>query len=109
MVDQADRNTVPLIRAARRAGLPVIACVNDYDTPSGAPYATMAPVSDLRRGTPVVEPDPRIAAAEPKMVSMNAAPSIFCCIFAAAILTREWVDTVSVTGSLTGGGCASIP
>ncbi len=60
-------------------------------------------MSDLRRGTPAVEPDPRIAAAEPKMMSMNAVPSIFFCNYAASILTRERVDTVIVTGSLTGG------
>ena len=38
MVDEAVRNTVQLIHAAKRAGLPVIACVNGYDSPRAAPH-----------------------------------------------------------------------
>ena len=63
MVDAAVRNTVPLIAAAKRAGLPVVACVNGYDAPRAAPHWKIAPVLDLLRGTPAVELDPRIAGA----------------------------------------------
>ena len=34
MVDAAVNSTVPLMAAAKRAGLPVIACVIGYDTPA---------------------------------------------------------------------------
>ncbi len=103
MVDLAVRNTVPVIEAAKRAGLPVIACVNGYDHPRGAPHWKIAPVFDLLRGTGSVDLDPRIAAAEPDVVLMKSAPSIFFGTSAASILTRERVDTVIVTGCITSG------
>ena len=103
MVEQAVRNTVPLIAAAKRAGLPVIACVNGYDSPRAAPHWKAAPVFDLLRGSPSVELDPRIAAAEPDVTLMKSAPSIFFGTSAAAILTKERVDTVIVTGCITSG------
>ncbi len=103
MVDQAVRNTVPVIEAAKRAGLPVIACVNGYDSPRAAPHWKVGPVLDLLRGTPAVELDPRIAAAEPDVLLMKSAPSIFFATPAAAILTKERVDTVIVTGCITSG------
>jgi maleamate amidohydrolase len=103
MVDDAVRNTVPLIEAAKRAGLPVVACVNGYDGPRAAPHWKVGPVLELLAGTPAVELDPRIAAAKPDVVLMKSAPSIFFATPAAAILTRERVDTVVVTGCITSG------
>lgn len=103
MVDDAVRNTVPLIAAAKRAGLPVIACVNGYHAPRAAPHWKIGPVLDLLAGTPAVELDPRIAAAGPDVVLMKSAPSIFFATPAAAILTRERVDTVIVVGCITSG------
>ncbi|HBK05925.1 MAG TPA: hydrolase [Acetobacteraceae bacterium] len=103
MVDAAVNHTVPLIQAAKRAGLPVIACVNGYDSPRAAPHWKVPPVLDLLAGTQQVELDPRIAAAAPDVVLMKSAPSIFFGTSAAAILTRERVDTVIVTGCITSG------
>lgn len=103
MVDAAVRNTVPLIEAAKRAGLPVIACVNGYFSARAAPHWKADPVFDLLAGTPSVELDPRIAAAGPDVVLMKSAPSIFFATPAAAILTKERVDTVIVTGCITSG------
>ena len=103
MVEAAVRNTVPLIEAAKWAGLPVIACVNGYDAPRAAPHWKVVPVLDLLRGTPAVELDPRIAAAGPDVVLMKSAPSIFFGTSAAAILTKERVDTVIVAGCITSG------
>jgi maleamate amidohydrolase len=103
MVDAAVRNTLPLIEAAKRAGLPVIACVNGYDSPRAAPHWNVAPVFDLLKDTPATEFDPRIAAAGPDVVLMKSAPSIFFATPAAAILTKERVDTVIVTGCITSG------
>ncbi|MFC7541439.1 isochorismatase family protein [Siccirubricoccus deserti] len=62
-----------------------------------------APALDLLKGTPQVELDPRIAAAGPDVVLMKSAPSIFFATPAAAILTKERVDTVIVTGCITSG------
>jgi maleamate amidohydrolase len=103
MVDEAVNNTVPLIEAAKRAGLPVIACVNGYHSRRAAPHWKALPVFDLLAGTEQVELDPRIAAAGPDVVLMKSAPSIFFGTAAAAILTRERVDTVIVTGCITSG------
>lgn len=103
MVDNAVRNTVPVIEAAKRAGLPVIACVNGYDSPRAAPHWKVGPVFDLLRGSPSIELDPRIAAAGPDVTLMKSAPSIFFGTSAAAILTKERVDTIIVTGCITSG------
>ncbi len=103
MVDAAVRKTVPVMEAAKRASLPVIACVNGYDSPRAAPHWKIDPVFDLLGGTASVELDPRIAAAQPDVVLMKSAPSIFFGTSAAAILTRERVDTVIVTGCITSG------
>ena len=103
MVDDAVRNTVSVILAAKRAGLPVIACVNGYDSARAAPHWKVPPVMDLLAGSEQVELDPRIAAASPDVVLMKSAPSIFFATPAAAILTRERVDTVIVTGCITSG------
>jgi maleamate amidohydrolase len=103
MVDAAVEATVPLMQAAKRAGLPVIACVNGYDSARAAPHWKAAPVFELLAGTPSVELDPRIAAAAPDVVLMKSAPSIFFATHAAAILTRERVDTVIVAGCITSG------
>lgn len=102
-VDAAVRATVPLMQAAKRAGLPVIACVNGYNSPRAAPHWKADPVFDLLQGTPSVELDPRIAAAAPDVLLMKSAPSIFFATPAASILTRERVDTVIVTGCITSG------
>ena len=96
MVDEAVRNTVPLI--ATLAGPPMIACVNGYDTPRAASHWKIAPVFELLRGAPSVEMDPRIAAAGPDVVLMKSAPSIFFATPAGAILNKEGVDRVIVTG-----------
>ena len=103
MVDEAVRHTVPLIEAARRAGLPVVACVNGCHNRRAAPHWKADPVHDLLAGTPAVELDPRIAAAGPDVVLMKSAPSIFFATPAGSILTREGVDTVIVTGCITSG------
>jgi maleamate amidohydrolase len=103
MVDEAVNKTVPVIQAAKRAGLPVIACVNGYYSVRAAPHWKVPPVLDLLAGTEQVELDPRIAAVGPDVVLMKSAPSIFFGTSAAAILTRERVDTVIVTGCITSG------
>jgi maleamate amidohydrolase len=103
MVDAAVARSVAVIAAAKRAGLPVIACVHGYHSRAAAPHWKAAPVLDLIEGTPAVTLDPRIAAAGPDVVLMKSAPSIFFATPAAAILTRERVDTVIVTGCITSG------
>ncbi|WP_159992732.1 isochorismatase family protein [Roseomonas sp. 18066] len=103
MVDRAVQNTIPLIRAAKAAGLPVIACVNAYDSPRAAPHWKIAAVKDFAPGSPEAELDPRIAAENPDVVLVKSAPSIFFATPAAAILTRERVDSVIVAGCITSG------
>lgn len=103
MVDEAVQRTVTVMEAAKQASLPVIACVNGYYSVRGAPHWKVGPVFDLLHGTPAVELDPRIAAAGPDVVLMKSAPSIFFGTSAAAILTKERVDTVIVTGCITSG------
>ncbi len=103
MVERAVLNTARLMRAARAAGLPVIACVVAFDGPRAAPHWKVAPVLDLLAGTAGTALDPRIAAEAPDVVLTKTAPSIFFGTAAGAILTRERVDTVIVTGCITSG------
>jgi maleamate amidohydrolase len=103
LVDTAVENTVRVMRAARAAGAPVIACVIAFDSRKGAPLWKVAPVLDLIAGTEATELDPRIAAEKPDVVLAKTAPSLFFGTPAGAILTRERVDTVIVTGCITSG------
>ncbi|MES2711311.1 MAG: isochorismatase family protein [Pseudomonadota bacterium] len=103
MVERAVVNTARLMRAAKAAGVPVIACVVAFDGPKGAPHWKIPPVFEMLAGRPEVALDPRIAAEEPDVVLSKTAPSIFFGTAAGAILTRERVDTVIVTGCITSG------
>jgi len=103
LVGRAVENTARLMRAAKAAGVPVIACVVAFDGPKGAPHWKVAPVLDLLSGTAGTALDPRIAAEEPDVVLTKTAPSIFFGTAAGTILTRERVDTVIVTGCITSG------
>jgi maleamate amidohydrolase len=103
MVDAAVDKTVPLMLAAKHSGFPVIACVIGYDTPRAAPHWKAQGVFELLVGTKQVELDPRVAAAGPDVVLMKSAPSIFFGTSVGAILTKERVDTVIVTGCITSG------
>lgn len=103
MVQTAVDNTTRLMRAARAAGVPVIACVIQFDSKAAAPHWKVDPVLDLVAGSEACALDPRIAAEEPDVVLAKTAPSIFFGTPAGAILTRERVDTVIVTGCITSG------
>ena len=103
MVQTALGNTVRLMRAAKQAGVPIIACVIAFDSRAAAPHWKVDPVLDLASGTEACELDPRIAAEKPDVVLAKTAPSLFFGTPAGAILTRERVDTVIVTGCITSG------
>lgn len=103
MVDAAVENTVNVMRAAKEAVVLVIACVIAFDSRHGAPLWKVTPVLDLISGTRACELDPRVAAEKLDVVLAKAAPSLFFGTPAGAILTREQVDTVIVTGCITSG------
>jgi maleamate amidohydrolase len=103
LVDRAVVNTARLMRAAKAAGAPIIACVVAFDGAMAAPHWKVPPVLDLLAGTEATALDPRIAAEQPDVVLTKTAPSIFFGTPAGAILTKERVDTVIVTGCITSG------
>lgn len=103
LVERAVENTARLMRAAKAAGAPIIACVVAFDGPKAAPLWKIPPVHELLAGSAGTALDPRIAAEEPDVVLAKTAPSIFFGTAAGAILTRERVDTVIVTGCITSG------
>ena len=103
MVDAAVETSTGVIAAAKSAGAPVIACVMGFESPGSAPHWKVGPVLDLITGTPSCEIDPRIAAEKPDVVLTKTAPSLFFGTPAGAILTRNRVDTVIVTGCITSG------
>jgi maleamate amidohydrolase len=103
MVNAAVDNTVPVIEAAKRADLPVLACVIAFESSEDAPLWKVGPVLDLIAGSEACELDPRIADTEPDVVLSKTAPSMFFGTPAGAILTRNRVDTVIVSGCITSG------
>jgi maleamate amidohydrolase len=103
MVKTARDNTVRLMRAAKQAGVPIIACVIAFDGRAAAPHWKVDPVLDLIAGSKACELDSQIAAEKPDVVLSKTAPSMFFGTPAAAILTRERVDTVIVAGCITSG------
>jgi maleamate amidohydrolase len=103
MVDQAVDRTVDVMRAARAANVPIVACVIAFGTRAAAPHWKVDPVLALKAGSQACELDPRIAAELPDVVLEKTAPSLFFGTPAGAILTREGVDTVIVTGCITSG------
>jgi maleamate amidohydrolase len=103
MVSSAVEKTVSVMHAAKKAGAPVIACVIAFDSKSAAPRWKVDPVLDLMAGSVACELDERIAAAQPDVVLHKTAPSLFFGTPAGAILTRERIDTVIVTGCITSG------
>lgn len=103
MVKTARDNPVRLMRAAKRAGVPIIACVIAFDGRAAAPHWKVDPVLELIAGSKVCEPDSENAAEKPDLVLLKTAPSMYFDTPAAAILTRERVDTVIVNGCITSG------
>jgi len=103
MVNDAVNNTVPVMEAANRAGLPIIACVIAFENSQDAPHWKVGPVLELIAGTEACELDPRISEAKPDVVLSKTAPSLFFGTPAGAILTRNRVDTVIVSGCITSG------
>lgn len=104
MIDRAVENTVGVMKAAKRAGFPVAACAMGYDSQAAMPHWKIEPLrEELIAGHPSVELDPRIVAAEPDLVVMKGAPSIFFNTQVAPFLIKHGVDTVIVTGCITSG------
>lgn len=77
LVGRAVENTVRVVRAAKAAGAPVVACVVALDGPKAAPRWKVPPVFDLLAGSPAAALDPRISAEGPDVVLAKVAPSIF--------------------------------
>ena len=104
MIDRAVENTVTVIKAARMAGFPTVACAMGYKSGEAMPYWKIAPLrEELFEGHPSVELDPRIADAKPDLVITKTAPSIFFNTPVAQFLVKQRVDTVVVTGCITSG------
>lgn len=104
MIDRAVTRTARVMRAARAAGFPVVACVMGYGTSQAMPYWKIKPLrEELIAGHPSLELDPRIAAEAPDLLVTKTAPSIFFNTPMAPFLIRHRVDTVVVTGCITSG------
>jgi maleamate amidohydrolase len=104
MIDRAVENTVAVMKGAKAAGFPIAACAMGYHSPAAMPHWKIAPLrEELIAGHPSVELDPRIAAAEPDLVVMKGAPSIFFNTQVTPFLIGHGVDTVVVTGCITSG------
>jgi maleamate amidohydrolase len=104
MVERAVNNTVTLVAAARKAGLPVACCYTAYSSARDAPlWKIPAVVSDFRHGDACTELDERIYDKSYDMAVCKSAASIFFNTSVAAYFIKDGVDTVIVSGCNTSG------
>lgn len=104
MIEAAVVRTAELMRAARAARVPMVACVMGYAAADAMPHWKIKPLREqLFLGHPALELDPRIAAEAPDLTLTKTAPSIFFNTPVAPFLTRQGVDTVVITGCITSG------
>lgn len=102
-VDRAVDNTAILLRAARRAGLPVASCYVGWSSERDmARWKVGSVYRDLFLGDSGLELDPRIADAG-DFIFMKGAPSMFFGTPLVTFLNRAAVDTVLVCGATTSG------
>ena len=105
-VVRAVRDTVPLIAAARAAGIPVIHTKVMYH-PSGADggwFVRKVPaLRELVPGEPLAEIDPAVAPLPEEVVIVKQYPSPFFGTPLAPMLTTLGVDTLILAGCSTSG------
>ena len=103
---QIDNNN-RIIRAARPRAVPIVFTTVWYDDPdlkdAGIWGIKLRGAEDLRRGTPAVEIDPRLAREEGDAVLMKKYASSFFGTDLGARLNAQRVDTVIITGASTSG------
>lgn len=105
-VVRAVRDTVPLLAAARAAGVPVLHTKVLYH-PSGRDGGIFVQkVPALRKlvpGEPLAEIDPAVAPAPDEIVIVKQYPSPFFGTSLAATLTAQGIDTLILAGCSTSG------
>ena len=92
-----------IIRALKRARVPVASCFMCYHSERDAPHWKIDGISDLVEGHPGTALDPAIADPSYDYVLRKGAPSIFFNTPAAAFFAKNRVDTMIVTGCITSG------
>lgn len=106
MDSQIDNNN-RIIRAARPRAVPIVFTTVWYDDPdlkdAGIWGIKLKGAEDLRRGTPAVEVDPRLARDAGDAVLMKKYASSFFGTDLGARLNAQRVDTVIITGASTSG------
>ena len=105
-VVRAVTDTVPLLAAARAAGIPVIHTRVEYH-PSGADGGWFVrKVPALRKmvaGEPLAQIDPKVAPLPEEVVLVKQYPSPFFGTSLASTLTSLGIDTLILTGCSTSG------
>ncbi|OWT72764.1 MULTISPECIES: isochorismatase family protein [unclassified Achromobacter] len=103
-IHAAVENTVPLLAAARAAGVLVVSCYTAWSNERGMiPWKTTAVRSGMFYGDPATEMDSRIYDPRHDVNLVKAGPSIFFGTPLSTILHRNGVDTVIIAGCTTSG------
>ncbi|MFC7216116.1 isochorismatase family protein [Saliphagus sp. GCM10025334] len=105
-LDTEVAETETLVRAARRARLPVFFTITKYrdDLRDGGPFAEKISSADaLCEGSGWTDIDPRLSVMDEDMVIDKRQPSAFFETKLDSVLTHEGVDTVVVAGATTSG------
>ncbi|KXV01894.1 hypothetical protein CR51_20835 [Caballeronia megalochromosomata] len=103
-IHAAVERTVPLLAAARKAGVLVASCYTAWSNERGMiPWKTTAVRTGMFYGDPATEMDPRVHDRSYDVNLVKAGPSIFFGTPLSSILQRNGVDTVVITGCTTSG------
>jgi maleamate amidohydrolase len=104
LVMRALENTVTLVQAARRCGVPIASCNTAYMNEREMPYWKISAVREtFRHDHPSAGIDERVFDPDYDLAVCKKGPSIFFNTGVSDYFTKERVDTVIVTGCNTSG------
>lgn len=103
-IHEARDRTVPVLEAARAAGLPVANCYAGWQSHKDIQHWKVEALHhEFFVGSPALELDPKIVDWEYDFTFLKCAPSMFFQTPIIPFLTKQAVDSVIITGCVTSG------
>ena len=103
-IHAARDNTVPLVQAARAAGIPVASCYVGWQSIKDIQYWKVeALYHEFWVGSPALDIDPALLDEAYDFTFLKCAPSMFFQTPIIPFLTKHRIDTTIVTGCVTSG------
>ncbi len=103
-IHAARDRTIPLLKAAREAGLPVASCYAGWQSSRDLQYWKVGALhEEFFVGSAALEIDPKIVDADHDFTFMKCGPSMFFQTPIVSFLTKHQVDTTLIVGCVTSG------